>query len=344
MKLIVQIPCLNEEKTLPLVINSIPKKIKGVSKIEILVIDDGSTDRTVAVAKKLGVKHIIHHVRNKGLATSFANGIHHALQLGADIIVNTDADNQYPQADIPRLIEPIVKGEAEMVIADRQTSTIKHFSIIKKFLQKVGSGAVRKLSGTSVPDAVSGFRAYSRNAALQLNIVTDFSYVIETIIQAQYKRIAIKSIKINTNPPTRKSRLFKNMFQHIRQSSTTMIRIYTMYRPLTVFVVAGITVSFIGSLAAIRFLYFLMLGQGSGHVQSLIFAAILIMVGFQIFMTGLIGDLLGINRKLLETTLRKIRIIELGQRKTEKISSKNLQYLKKYKEKVYPRLPSRAIN
>src|SRR5438034_8203824 len=208
MKVIVQIPCFNEEQTLPLVINSIPKRIDGVDEIEILVIDDGSTDKTSKIAKRLGAHHIIRHVCNKGLALSFADGIHYALQEGADIIVHTDADNQYPQADIPRLIEPILNGRAEVVIADRQTSKIKHFSPLKKLLQRFGSMVVCKLSGSNVPDAVSGFRAYSRHAAMQLNIVTDFSYVIETIIQTQYKRIAVESIAVVTNPPTRKSRLF----------------------------------------------------------------------------------------------------------------------------------------
>lgn len=311
MKLIVQIPCFNEEKTLPLVINSIPKSIKNVDTIETLIIDDGSSDKTAEVAKKLGVDHIIRHTQNKGLATSFADGIHYALQMGADIIVNTDADNQYPQEDIPRLIEPIIKGKAEIVIADRQTSTIKHFSKVKKGFQRLGSAAVRKLSGTTVPDAVSGFRAYSRTAALQLNIVTDFSYVIETIIQAQHKRLSIASIKVKTNPPTRKSRLFKNMFQHMRHSGATMIRIFTMYRPLTVFVLAGAAVMAFGSIFAGRFLYFVILGEGAGHVQSLIFSAILITVGFQTCMTGLVADLIGMNRKLTEQALKKLKQMEL---------------------------------
>lgn len=325
MKLIVQIPCLNEEKTLGLVVDSIPKYIPGVDSIETLIIDDGSTDSTLAVAKKLGVKHIIRHPKNKGLALSFADGVHYALQQDADIIVNTDADNQYPQEDIPRLIEPILKGEADIVIADRQTAKINHFSPLKKFLQKVGSTMVRKLSGTKVPDAVSGFRAYSRTAALELNIVTDFSYVIETIIQAQYKRLAITSIKITTNAPTRKSRLFKNMFQHIRQSTTTMIRIYTMYRPLKVFMIVGILISILGSLFAFRFVYFYTMGQGAGHIQSLIFAAILIMVGFQIIMTGLIGDIIGINRKLLENMLHKVKKMELLQQKKKKVPAISLR-------------------
>ena len=331
MKLFIQIPCLNEEKTLPLVLNSIPKTIDGVSKIEVLVIDDGSTDKTVKVAKKMGVKHFVHHMHNKGLARSFADGINYSLKNGADIIVNTDADNQYPQKDIGKLIAPIIKGDAEIVIGDRQTDKIKHFSPLKKILQKLGSKMVRTLSGSSVPDAVSGFRAYSRNAAIQLNIVTEFSYVIETIIQAQSKRIAIASVKVNTNPPTRKSRLFKNMFQHIRQSTATMIRIYTMYRPLMVFVFIGMIVSFIGMLIGFRFLFYFLLGQGGGHIQSLIFAAIFITVGFQISMTGMVADLTGINRRLIENMLQRVKHMELRQRRVQKDGTKVLEQVKRIK-------------
>ena len=311
MKLIVQITCYNEEETLPLVVNSIPKHIEGIDDIETLVIDDGSSDKTIEVAEQLGVDHIIRHVQNQGLAFSFNDGIQKALQLGADIIVNTDADNQYPQEDIPRLIEPILKGDAEMVVGDRQTAKIAHFSKLKKKLQWFGSSVVRKLSQTDIPDAVSGFRAYSRKAAIQLNVVTDFSYVIETIIQAQYKRIAIASIPVKTNPPTRKSRLFKSMRQHIQKSSAAIIRSFTMYRPLLVFVVIGATMSYIGIILAIRFAYFAFIGQSSGHIQSLILAAIMITVGFQVGMTGIIADLISINRKLLERSLNKLKQMEL---------------------------------
>lgn len=327
MKLIVQIPCFNEEKTLPLVIRSIPQKIDGIDEIETLVIDDGSSDNTWQVAKDLGVDHILHHSKNKGLATSFANGIHRAVELGADIIVNTDADNQYPQKKIPQLIKPILNNQADIVIADRQTDKIKHFSPLKKLLQKFGSTVVKKFSGANVPDAVSGFRAYSRNAALQLNIVTDFSYAIETIIQAQYKRIPLASIKVTTNPPTRKSRLFKNMFEHIRQSSITMLRVYTMYRPLTVFLIVGSIVGGIGFIASIRFLYYLFLGQGGGHIQSIIFGSVFIMVGVQIFMTGIVGDLIGINRRLTEEILKKMKHVHLSQREEKKVNTKTLDYI-----------------
>lgn len=332
MKLFIQIPCLNEEKTLPLVIKSIPKKIKGIDEIEILIIDDGSTDKTSQVAKKLGVNHIIRHKTNKGLARSFANGIHYALRHGADIIVNTDADNQYPQKDIPRLIQPILKGEAEIVIADRQIPKIKHFSRLKKFFQRVGTRAVRMLSGTNVPDAVSGFRAYSRHAALQLNIVTDFSYVIETIVQAQYKKLSLASVKVITNPPTRKSRLFSNMFDHMRRSGMTLIRIYTMYRPLRIFMMVGAIVGLIGFFAVGRYIVYSLVGQGGGHVQSIVFGGILIMVGVQIFMTGVVADLIAINRRLTEDILRRMKIIGLDQKKYEKVNYTTLEYIKSLKQ------------
>lgn len=313
MKLVVQIPCFNEEETLPLVVNTIPKKIPGVDSIEILVIDDGSKDKTVEVAKRLGVHHIIRHTGNKGLARSFADGIHYALMIGADIIVNTDADNQYPQKDIPELIKPVIDGKADIVVADRQTDKIAHFSSTKKFFQRFGSTVVRDLSGTKVPDAVSGFRAYSREAALEMNIVTDFSYVIETIIQAQYKRLSITSVPVTVNPPTRPSRLFKNMFEHMRHSGATIIRSYTMYRPLNVFVLIGSFLIYTGALVGIRFLWFIFWGKGGGHVQSMIFASILIMVGVQVVMTGLVGDLIGINRKLLEDVLKRMKITEYAE-------------------------------
>lgn len=301
------VPCYNEEQTLPLVINSIPKKIDQIDKIETLIIDDGSTDNTVAVAKKLGVDHIIEHRGNKGLARAFETGLQACLDRGADIIVNTDGDNQYPQQDIPRLIQPILDGKAEMVIADRQTDKIAHFSPLKKFLQKFGSWVVRTLSGLDVPDAVSGFRAYSSHAAKQLNIVTEFSYVIETIIQASKKRIPIASIKVKTNEKTRESRLFKSMWGHIKKSGGTIIRVIAMYEPLKTFTVAALGLLVPGLILGLRFLYFYFLnGSGDGHVQSLILAAVLIIVGFQVFLIGLVADLIASNRKLMEKFLEKV--------------------------------------
>lgn len=310
MKLIVQIPCYNEEQTLPLVLESIPKKIPGIDTIETLIVDDGSSDHTVAIARQLGVNHIIQHRRNQGLAISFADGINASIKLGADIIVNTDADNQYPQQDIPKLIAPILNGSADMVVGDRQTNKIAHFSPLKKKLQWFGSFVVRKLSGTNIPDAVSGFRAYTREAAMQLNIVTDFSYVIETLIQAQYKRMAVASIPVTTNPPTRKSRLFKSMRQHIQKSTAAILRSYTMYRPLSVFMFVGVTLIYAGVIFIARFLFFSFLGQGSGHVQSLILAGVLVMAGFQVAMTGIVADLIATNRKLLEDNLRRVKRLQ----------------------------------
>lgn len=318
MKLIIQIPCFNEEKTLPLVLKSIPKRIRGISEIETLIIDDGSTDKTIHIARKLGVNHIVIHPQNKGLAHAFSNGINEALKQGADIIVNTDADNQYPQEDIPKLIEPILNGKADIVIGDRQTSTIKHFSKVKKGFQRLGSSMVRFFSGTTVPDAVSGFRAYSREAAMHMNIVTDFSYAIETIIQAKYKRLGLASIKIKTNPPTRKSRLFKNMFQHMRMSTTTMLRIYTMYQPFRVFSAIGGGLFFAGFALAGRFGLYFLIGQGNGHIQSIILSAVFMLIGFQVIMTGLVADLIGINRKLQENALKRIKSIEIRKHKVEK--------------------------
>lgn len=318
MKLIVQIPCFNEEETLPLVVNTIPKTIPGVDSVEILVIDDGSHDKTVEVAKKLGVQHILRHRQNKGLATSFADGIAYSLKIGADIIVNTDADNQYPQKDIPKLIKPVLDGKADIVVADRQTDKIAHFSPIKKFFQRFGSSVVRELSGTNVPDAVSGFRAYSRQAAMEMNIVTDFSYVIETIIQAQSKHLAITSVPVTTNPPTRPSRLFKNMFQHMRHSGATIIRIYTMYRPLNVFLLVGALLVYTGLLVSLRFAFFYFIGKGAGHIQSMIFGSILIMVGVQVGMTGLVADLIGINRKLLEDVIKRDKRADYEEKRSKK--------------------------
>ncbi len=302
------VPCYNEEKTLPLVIKSIPKKIKGIDKIETLVIDDGSIDKTYQAAKKVKVNHIIRHHGNKGLAQAFATGIETALAKGADIIVNTDGDNQYPQQDIPKLIAPILKGEAEIVIADRQTSKIKEFSFIKKMLQKIGSWGVRMLSGTDVPDAPSGFRAFSRDAAMQLNIVTEFSYVIETIIQAGKKKIPITSISVKTNPKTRESRLHTSMWGHVKKSAGTMVRVFAMYEPLKVFSYIGGVFFAGGFVLGLRFLYFYFASSRvGGHIQSLILAAVLLIIGFQIFLIGLVADLIATNRKFQEDILYRLK-------------------------------------
>lgn len=315
MKLIVQIPCLNEEKTLPLVINSIPKNISGIESIETLIIDDGSTDKTIEVAQKLGVTYIVGHKKNKGLAAAFSTGIGECLRQGADIIVNTDADNQYPQTDIPRLVKPIVDGTHDMVVGDRQTDKIEDFSPAKKILQKLGSKVVQLASGTNIPDAPSGFRAYSREAAMHLNVVTSFSYCMETIIQAGKKRLAITHIKVKTNPKTRDSRLFKSMFQHVRKSMTAIIRSYLMYEPFKVFLTGGILTFLLGILPYANFAY-LAISRGelaSGHLQSLITGAVLMIAGFLMGVIGLLADLMAINRKLLEDALLRLKKIEYSE-------------------------------
>ncbi|OIP74607.1 MAG: glycosyl transferase [Candidatus Pacebacteria bacterium CG2_30_36_39] len=305
MKLVIIIPCFNEEKTLDLVVNSIPNKIEGISKIEIVIIDDGSTDKTIDVAKKLGVNYIISNTLNKGLARSFEIGLNKALSLDADIIVNTDGDNQYPQQNIPDLIKPILENKADIVVANRQTNKIKHFSFIKKLFQFLGSSVVRYLSGVQIPDAVSGFRAYSRDAAKQLNIVTEFSYAIETLIQAGKKKLSVKSIDIQTNSKTRESRLFKNMWQHIKRSGSTIVRVFAMYEPFKTFFFISNLFFAPGFLLGLRFIYFYLLeGSTSGHIQSLILMAVLLIVGFQVFLIGLLADLIANNRKLIEKILR----------------------------------------
>ncbi|MBW2739876.1 MAG: glycosyltransferase family 2 protein [Deltaproteobacteria bacterium] len=311
MKLIIQIPCYNEEQTLSETVKDIPRKIEGVDQVEILIIDDGSTDRTVEVAKEIGVDHIVKNICNKGLARTFLAGLDACLRLGADIIVNTDGDNQYKGEDIPKLIEPILKGEADIVIGDRQTDKVAHFGFAKKKLQKLGSWVLRGLSETDVPDAVSGFRAFRREAAMQMNIVSPFSYTIETIIQAGKKHLAVTSVPIGTNPKTRESRLFKSIPKFIERSLTTMIRMYTMYQPLRVFFYIGFFFILAGLIPSVRFLIYYFMGQGGGHIQSLIFAAILFIVGFQVLVVGLVADVISFNRRLIEETLLRVRRIEL---------------------------------
>ena len=309
-KLIVQIPCYNEEKTLPQTVSDIPRQIDGIDEVKILVIDDGSTDRTVEVAEKIGVDYIIKNTRNKGLARTFHEGLIASLSLGADIIVNTDGDNQYKGQDIPKLIAPILKGESEIVIGDRETDKIPHFSPLKKRMQKVGGFVVRMLSDTDVRDPVSGFRAFSREAAMSMNILSPFSYTIETVIQAGKKYIAIDSVPIGTNPKTRESRLFKSLPKFIERSLSTMIRMYTMYQPLRVFFFIGCLCIIAALVPSIRFLVYYLMGQGSGHIQSLILAAILFIVGFQVLMIALLADVISFNRKLIEETLLRVRHIE----------------------------------
>jgi len=309
MKLIVQIPCYNEEVSIADVISQIPTEIDGIDNIEILIIDDGSSDDTVKIAKDLGVKYIINNIGNKGLGISFSKGMEYALAEHADILVNTDGDNQYPGEYIPDLVKPILNKEADIVIGNRQTSKVSHFSLFKKFFQWLGTRVVIFLSGEQeIKDAVSGFRAYNRSALLELNVTDRFSYTLDTIIQASEKRLKTKSIPIHINNPTRESRLFKNNFQHIRKSGTTALRTFALYKPLKVFIGIGIIFFIIGIIPIIRFLidYFLQ-NEGSGKIQSLIIGSILLSMSFNFFALGIIGDLLGRNRKLIEDILKKVK-------------------------------------
>jgi glycosyltransferase involved in cell wall biosynthesis len=310
MKLIVQIPCFNEEQTLPQTVADIPRHIEGIDEIEILVIDDGSTDRTSEVARSLGVEHVVRHKRNRGLARTFRTGLDTCLRLGADIIVNTDGDNQYAGGNIPRLVAPILCGEADIVIGDRQTERIEHFSSLKKRLQKTGSAVVRTLSETEVADAVSGFRALSREAAIHINILSPFSYTVEMVIQAGKKHMAIASVPVDTNPKLRTSRLFRNVPAFIRDQLTTIVRMYSMYQPLRVFFRIGMLVFAVGAVPVIRFLYFWYIGEGDGHVQSLIIGGVLLMMGFLTLMIGLVADLIHFNRQLLEMVLVRLKAQE----------------------------------
>jgi len=309
MKLVVVIPCLNEEPTLPLVVRSIPSQIEGVDEIEIVVVDDGSTDRTAEVAHQEGVDYVVRLHQNRGLAAAFAIGLETALIAGADLIVNTDGDNQYPQQDIPKLIAPIIQGQADMVVADRQVKTIPHFSLTKRILQQIGSWTVKQLSGVNIPDAPSGFRAYSREAAMSLNIVTGFSYVIESIIQARQKGLSIATVPIVTNPKTRESRLFSNIPEHIIKSAGSLLRVYAMYRPMKVFSYLGFVCLGTAFILIGRYGYFFFFipGGQAGHVQSLIASVILSVIGFQVITLGLVADLIAINRKLLEDVLLKTK-------------------------------------
>jgi glycosyltransferase involved in cell wall biosynthesis len=313
MRLIVQIPCYNEELTLPATLADIPRQIPGISVVEILVIDDGSSDRTVEVARAHGVEHILVNKRNMGLARTFRRGLEASLHLGADVIVNTDGDNQYCGADIPKLIAPIVAGNYDVVIGDRQTSTIAHFSGQKRLLQTFGSFVVRRFSGVNVPDAVSGFRAISRDAALKLNIVSTFSYTIEMLIQVGRKNIAVTSVPIRTNDKTRDSRLFKSIFQFIERSGTTLLRMYAMYQPLRVFMLLGTVFMVVGAIPIVRFLILFLMGQGEGKIQSLVIGGAFVIIGLITLLLGIIADLIGHNRQLLEMTLEKVRRLELAE-------------------------------
>ncbi|MGO1315656.1 MAG: glycosyltransferase family 2 protein [Cellulomonadaceae bacterium] len=314
MRLFVQVPCLNEEQTLPSVLASIPAEIEGVDEIVVLVIDDGCTDRTVDVARAMGVQHFVRHARTMGLARSFRDGVDYALRHGADIVVNTDGDNQYPQQAIPELVAPLLRGEADIVIGDRQTATIAHFSPFKKAMQSVGSGVVNRAAGTRLPDAASGFRAYSRAALLRLNVVTQFSYCMETIIQAGNKRLQIASVPIVTNPKTRESRLFRNIGQHMAKSASAILRSYVMFKPHVVFATLGLLFGLFAAVPFVRFMIFWLQGDTSGHVQSLVFGTGMLVGSLLSLALLVIADLQRTNRVLIEESLERIKAVQYEAR------------------------------
>jgi glycosyltransferase involved in cell wall biosynthesis len=313
MKLVVQIPCLDEEKTLPETLAAIPRRIEGIDEVAVLVIDDGSQDRTSEVARAGGADHIVRFPRHKGLAYGFMAGLDASLRLGADIIVNTDADNQYPGSQIPALIAPILRGEADFVIGDRGVGSVEHFSWTKRRLQEVGSWVVRKVSSTEVPDTTSGFRALTREAALRLNIVSEFTYTLESIIQAGKKRLAVANVPI-TSKETRPSRLFGSTYEYVKRSAATIVRIYAMYEPFKLFTLLGGLLLSLGIALGLRYAYFWWLGEVRGHVQSAILSVLLLILGFQALQWGILADLIASNRKLLEDLLYRVRRMELGDR------------------------------
>jgi glycosyltransferase involved in cell wall biosynthesis len=312
VRLVVQIPCLNEEETLPLVLSSIPRHIDGIDEIIVLVIDDGSTDRTVEVARAYGVTEFVRHTRNRGLGRSFHDGVQRALELGADIVVNTDGDNQYPQERIADLVQPILAGQAEIVVADRQVHLVEHFSKNKVRLQKFGSWIVNKAAGTNLPDAASGFRAYSRESLLLLNTITRFSYCMETIIQAGYKSLATASVPVMTNPKTRESRLFKSTHQHVIKSAGAIIRGYIMYKPYVIFSWLAAVLALIGLTPFVRFAALQFNDNPGSHLQSLLVGAVLLIMSFMSIIIGILSDLIRTNRMLIEDTLEHTKKMRFG--------------------------------
>ncbi len=310
MKLIIQIPCYNEAETLTIALNDLPRHIDGIDEIEYLIINDGSKDDTVKVAKDWGVNYVVHFCKNKGLAKGFMAGLDACLRNGADIIVNTDADNQYVGEDIEKLVRPILDKKADIVIGERPIDDTAHFSPLKKKLQHLGSWTVRVASGTDIPDAPSGFRAYSREAALRLNVTNQYTYTLETIIQAGYNRVPMESVPIRTNPELRKSRLFHSMFGYIKKSSITITRSYLMYRPLKFFGIIGSLFNLVGLALAIRYIVYMCMGEGAGHVQSLIVMGVFLMIGILSYLFGLLADIIASNRKLLEDVQYHVRRAE----------------------------------
>jgi glycosyltransferase involved in cell wall biosynthesis len=309
-KVIIQIPCYNEEDALGITLAELPRVLPGVDRVEWLIIDDGSRDKTIEVAKAAGVDHVVRLPYHQGLAKAFLAGLDGCLKAGADIIINTDADNQYRAADIPRLIAPILAGEAEIVVGARPIDQIEHFSPMKKLLQRFGSWVVRLASRTQIPDAPSGFRAMSRNAAMQLHVFNEYTYTIETIIQAGQKGMTITSVPIRTNGDLRPSRLVKSIPSYLRRSLLTILRIFVTYRPFQFFAAQGVVVFSVGFLIGLRFLYYFATGDGNGRVQSLILAALLMGIGFSLCVVGLLADLIAVNRQLLEKLEWRMHLIE----------------------------------
>lgn len=331
MKLIIQIPCYNESETLEIALNDLPKKIDGIDTIEYLIINDGSKDNTMEVARNWGVHYIVDLKRNKGLAKGFMAGLDACLRNGADIIVNTDADNQYNADDIEKLVRPILEGKTDIVIGERPIDQTEHFSPLKKKLQHLGSYVVRKASKSDIPDAPSGFRAYSREAAMRLNVVNEYTYTLETIVQAGRSKIAMESVPIRTNGELRPSRLFNSMFGYVKKSMLTILRAFMMYRPLMVFTVIGGIIFALGLAVGIRFLLFYFSGTGAGHIQSLILASTLMLLGFQTFVVGLLSDIISANRKILEDVQYHVRKLDF-EREQDKVWEADKVNVKKEEE------------
>lgn len=316
-KLIIQVPCFNEEEHLAATLRDLPRQVHGVAEVKILVIDDGSSDRTAEVARLNGADYILRLPNNRGLAHAFRSGVDAALRLGADVIVNTDGDNQYCGGDIGNLIQPILRGAADMVVGDRDPRNLRHFSRAKRLLQHYGSWVVRQLSGTQIPDATSGFRALSRDAAMRLNVISDFTYTLETIIQAGKKKLPVTHVQVNTNPERRNSKLFTTTSSYIKHSVATILRIYALYEPLKVFSYIGGTLIVAGTALGLRFVYYYWTAGGRGHIQSLLLTVLLIIIGFQTVLIGLLADLIGSNRSLIEDVLYRLRRLELDDQSTK---------------------------
>ena len=324
MKLIIQIPCFNEAETLEVTLNDLPKHIDGIDEIEYLIIDDGSHDNTAEVAKKWGVHYVVRFRRNKGLAKGFMAGLDACLKNGADIIVNTDADNQYCGADIETLVRPILDKKAHIVIGERPIDDTEHFTPLKKKLQHFGSWVVRKASKTTIPDAPSGFRAYSREAAMRINVINDYTYTLETIVQSGREKMAVMSVPIRTNPELRESRLFHSMWGYIKKSMLTIVRTYLMYRPLYFFFMLGSILALVGVGFFVRYFVFFCSGEGGGHLQSLILASTLLIVGFQTIVVGLLGDVISANRKILQDVQYHVRKMDYRRQECEDEKSSDL--------------------